>query len=258
MTAAPSTATPGAPRDASHPIRVLVAEDVDVNRELIRLVLEAQGYQVDEVQDGERALEAIKAVAYDVVLMDMQMPVMDGLEATRALRAMGGRFKDLPVIALSANALSPQIERCLDAGMTAHLAKPFTSETLCGAVSQWARHPDRPQEAVIATLVRQAGSGEVEHLMRLLLTQLDTFAACEADDRRHLQAQAHALRGSASLFGFRALAFASRTLEDCCRMSQPVDAAFAAAKRLSAQVHDEITRVLSSGVEVRLTGSGQA
>jgi CheY-like chemotaxis protein len=171
---------------------------------------------------------------------------------------MGGRFKDLPVIALSANALSPQIERCLEAGMTAHLAKPFTSETLCGAVMQWAKRPSRPQETVIATLVLHTSSSEVEHLLQLLLIQLDTFAACETDDRRHLQSQAHALRGSASLFGFRALATASRTLEDCCRMSQPVEAAFVAAKRLAAQVHDEITRTLASGVEMRLTGCAQA
>ncbi len=246
------------PQNASPPIRVLIAEDVDVNRELVRLILEGQGYQVDEVEDGERALEAIKAVAYDVVLMDMQMPVMDGIEATRALRAMGGRFKDLPVIALSANALPPQIERCLDAGMSAHLTKPFTSETLCGAVAQWARRANWPQEAAIATLVRQAGASEIEHLLRLLLTQLDTFAACEADDWRRVQALAHALRGSASLLGFRALAMASRTLEDCCRMSQPADAALAAAKRLAAVVNEDITRVLSSGGEVRLTGSATA
>jgi CheY-like chemotaxis protein len=237
---------------------VLVAEDVDVNRELIRLVLEAQGYQVDEAQDGESALNASVANIYDVVLMDMQMPILDGIEVTRALRAMGGRFGDLPIIALSANALSPQIERCLEAGMSAHLAKPFTSKSLCDTVAHWARRPNEPPIMITPTLLSRAGSCEMDHLLRLLLTQLDAFMICDLSERPHLQAQAHALRGSASLFGFKHLANASRTLEDCCRMSQPVEAAFATVKRMALLVHEHVTCTLSSGAEAELIGAVRA
>jgi CheY-like chemotaxis protein/HPt (histidine-containing phosphotransfer) domain-containing protein len=257
MDRAPAPPAP-APREASNPIRVLVAEDVDVNRELIRIVLTGRGYRVDEVENGERALDAIASSAYDVVLMDVQMPIMDGMQATRAVRAMGDPFTDLPVIALSAYAMPEQIDLCLQAGMTAHLAKPFTSEALCQTVAHWATRPKGVQASVIATLVRQAGSNHIEHLLRLLLTQLDTFAACNADDRRHLQAQAHALRGSASLFGFKALAAASRTLEDGCRMSQPVNAALEETNRLIVLVHEDIAGLLSAGLAIGLKASMQA
>jgi HPt (histidine-containing phosphotransfer) domain-containing protein len=151
-----------------------------------------------------------------------------------------------------------QIDLCFKAGMTAHLAKPFTSQTLCGAVTHWAQPPSGPQESIIATLVRQAGSNHIEHLLRLLLSQLNGFAAYNADDRRHLQVQAHGLRGSASLFGFKALANASRTLEDCCRMSQPVDTALEETNRLIALVHDEITVFLSSGLHIEAKARGLA
>jgi CheY-like chemotaxis protein/HPt (histidine-containing phosphotransfer) domain-containing protein len=260
------TSSPPPSKEASDAIRVLVAEDVDVNRELIRLMLEGRGYQIDDVKDGERAVEAITsaAPAYDVVLMDVEMPVMNGMEATRALRAMGGRFQDLPIIALTAYALSEQIDRCLAAGMTAHLAKPFTSETLCDAVTLWAKRPNGISNAMqdsviaIAALVRRVGSKNIENLLRLLLTQLDAFTACSADDRRHLQAQAHTLRGSASLLGFKTLANASRTLETCCRMSQPVDTAVEDAKRLVVLVHEEITCLLSEGLKMGSEASAVA
>jgi CheY-like chemotaxis protein len=236
---------------AARPARILVAEDVDVIRQLISLILEAEGYQVDEVRDGEAALAAMFAVEYDVILMDLQMPIMDGMQATRALRALGGRFGDLPVIAMSANVMSGQIELCLDAGMTAHLAKPFTAKGLCDTVARWAGRSTEPQEALIAALVRQSGRGQVEHLLTLLLNQLSAFAACDASDWRGLRALAHALCGSAALFGFNALANASRTLEDCCGRSQPIDAPLEDAKRLVALAHQEITRLLTTGVGAR-------
>src|ERR1700761_1461136 len=106
---------------AAQPLRVLAAEDVAVNRELFRLFLEPAGHAVDTVDDGAQAVEAVKTRAYDVVLMDVQMPVMDGIEATRAIRALGGRYERLPVIAVSANTVPGQIERCLAAGMTAYI-----------------------------------------------------------------------------------------------------------------------------------------
>jgi CheY-like chemotaxis protein len=249
---------PDLTQDAGQSPRVLLAEDVDVNRELIRLVLEAQGYQVDDVRDGEGALAAVMARHYDVILMDLQMPVMDGQQATRALRALGGRFRDIPVIALSANATAQQIELCLDAGMTAHLAKPFTSQSLRDTVARWTGRSMEPQAALIAALVRQSGQDRVEHLLGLLLTQLETFAACDAGDRRRLQALAHALGGSASLFGFSALAKASRALEDCCRSSQPPDAPFDEAKRLVALAHQELTRLLSPDARTQAATGPQA
>lgn len=133
-----TTVEPASPADGSE-LRVLVAEDVAVNRELIRLMLKPDRYRVDTVCDGAAAIEAVKATRYDVVLMDMQMPGVDGLQATRAIRALGGANADMPIIALSANIIPDQVQRCLEAGMTTHLPKPFTSKDLCEAVDAWGR-----------------------------------------------------------------------------------------------------------------------
>ncbi|MGC9457665.1 MAG: ATP-binding protein [Halothiobacillaceae bacterium] len=121
-------------------LRVLVAEDNAVNQKLVRALLSKQGIEPEVVANGEQALERIQAESFDLVLMDCQMPVMDGFEATRRLRAResetGGR---LPVIALTANAMEGDRQRCLDAGMDDYLAKPIVTERLLALLRQWGR-----------------------------------------------------------------------------------------------------------------------
>jgi CheY-like chemotaxis protein len=148
--------SPPTPRDASQPIRVLVAEDVDVNRELIRLLLAGHGYEVDEVENGERALEAITSAAYDVVLMDVQMPVMDGVQATRAIRAeeAASARPRTPIVALSANAFHHQISEYLSAGMDTHVAKPIDLSSLQAAL-EYVLAP--PEPAALAKAGGRAG-----------------------------------------------------------------------------------------------------
>jgi PAS domain S-box-containing protein len=116
-----------APARLETTLRVLVAEDNAVNRLLVTRLLELEGHAVHAVVDGQAALAAAECEAYDVVLMDIQMPMLDGLEATRRLRARG--FEQ-PVIALTAQAMRGDRERCLAAGMTGYLTKPISPDAL--------------------------------------------------------------------------------------------------------------------------------
>jgi signal transduction histidine kinase/DNA-binding response OmpR family regulator len=121
--------------------RVLLAEDNVVNQRVAMLLLQKLGYSVDIVANGRLALEAIQSNCYSIVLMDCQMPEMDGLEATRAIRQSGLQGRDIPVIALTANALPGEKEKCIEAGMNDYLSKPFSRETLAQMLSDWTAAP---------------------------------------------------------------------------------------------------------------------
>jgi PAS domain S-box-containing protein len=118
--------------------RILVVDDVAVNRELVSAILGALGAEVLEAGSGAEALEASRAAAFDIILMDLQMPGMDGLAATAAIRAEGGPNALTPIIALSANVLPAQVESCLAAGMDDHIGKPIDPAELITKVAQWA------------------------------------------------------------------------------------------------------------------------
>lgn len=129
--AAPVAEPPPPPEpEPTRPLRLLVADDILVNRSLARVMLEKAGHVVDLVADGMAAVEAVQRTAYDVVLMDVQMPGMDGLEATRRIRALEGSAAHVIIIALSASAMVDQVQACLDAGMDGHLAKPINRAQL--------------------------------------------------------------------------------------------------------------------------------
>ncbi len=117
--------------------RALVADDHPVNQELLRILLEAVGVDVHVVGDGAQAIDAYQSGAFDIILMDVQMPVMDGPEATRRIRALEGQGMRIPIIAMTANVMSEQIETYLAAGMDAHLGKPIDSTALIETVVDW-------------------------------------------------------------------------------------------------------------------------
>jgi PAS domain S-box-containing protein len=116
--------------------RVLLAEDNPINQEVASELLRAVGMQVDLAADGHEAVQLAAQHAYDLVLMDMQMPVMDGLAATRALRAMPGHART-PILAMTANAFGDDRRACLDAGMDDHIAKPVDPELLYAMLGRW-------------------------------------------------------------------------------------------------------------------------
>ncbi|GAA0766850.1 hybrid sensor histidine kinase/response regulator [Ideonella azotifigens] len=124
--------------------RILLVEDNEVNREVATELLKAVGLEVDSAVNGQVAVEKAQLLAYDLVLMDMQMPVLDGLSATRSIRALPG-WSGRPIIGLSANAFSEDREMCLQAGMDDFVAKPVEPDVLFNALLRWL--PSKPVEA---------------------------------------------------------------------------------------------------------------
>jgi two-component system sensor histidine kinase/response regulator len=118
--------------------RVLLVEDNEINQEVAMGQLEDAEVHVDLAENGEIAVRMVQDNDYDLVLMDMQMPVMDGIEATRAIRA-DPRFADLPIIAMTANAMAADRDRCLEAGMNDHIPKPIDPDELFKILSRWTR-----------------------------------------------------------------------------------------------------------------------
>src|SRR6266480_16530 len=178
-------------------LRVLLAEDNLVNQQVAVAMLVKRGHEVHVSSNGREALDAVKERDYDVVLMDIQMPELDGFEATHAIRALP-KGKDLPIIGLTAHALSGERERCLSHGMTEYLAKPFKAHELFGMVE---RTVERPASAPVApppdlappvdlegfrTTLREAGAEQA------LYSIVDTFVR-QAPDR--LAALAGAVAG---------------------------------------------------------------
>jgi two-component system sensor histidine kinase/response regulator len=117
--------------------RVLVAEDNPVNQRVVVMILKKLGYGSDVAANGREVLDALELGSYGAVLMDCQMPEMDGFEATQAIRSGGCGFADIPIIALTANALDGEKERCLSAGMDDYLAKPIKAEALGQKLEVW-------------------------------------------------------------------------------------------------------------------------
>lgn len=128
---------------------VLLAEDNVVNQKLAQALLLNNGFAVDIVGNGSEALSAIENRSYDAVLMDMQMPIMDGLEATRTIRR-DARFTELPIIALTANAMVGDRERCIEAGMNDYISKPIDRGKLFEVLRKWLAFGSSPEVVMVA------------------------------------------------------------------------------------------------------------
>jgi PAS domain S-box-containing protein len=228
--------------------RLLLVEDNEFNQQVASELLGKAGARVDVAADGRQALDALERHTYDLVLMDMQMPVMDGVTATRAIRA-DARFTALPIIAMTANALPEERQACLDAGMNDFLTKPITPDLLYATVAAWL--PDVPagQDTGVASTAAQgpvpeAGvpvpAGTSASITSLDLdaglfffkgnralylklfenfqrTQVGVLAQLQqgfADgDRALVQRSAHTLRGMAGTLGAQSLVYAATGLE---------------------------------------------
>ncbi|WP_111496478.1 hybrid sensor histidine kinase/response regulator [Marinobacter bohaiensis] len=137
--AADEIAAPSPPREASPDLNILLVEDNRVNQIVASSMLRKLGYRVDLAENGERALAALRQQDYDIVLMDCQMPVMDGYAATGHIRKHP-QWKHLPVIAVTANVMQGDKEDCLAAGMNDYVTKPYNKDELRAVIERWAGH----------------------------------------------------------------------------------------------------------------------
>lgn len=222
------------------PRRILVVEDSPLNQMLVTAILAQAGHRADTANNGLEAVMAAQAGGYDLILMDLSMPEMDGLTATRLLRDLPGPAGQVPVVAMTADTDEADRVRCQDAGMNDHVAKPVDRVLLLETVEKWLRAvPDRSAGFGPCAPAAPAAAGEV--LDREVLAQLaqDLDAELLADvlrqfveetrervariagetDRAVLTREAHTLKSTAGTFGARALCSAARALEMACRAS---------------------------------------
>jgi signal transduction histidine kinase/CheY-like chemotaxis protein/HPt (histidine-containing phosphotransfer) domain-containing protein len=232
------------------PLRILLAEDDRTNRLVATKMLATFGLSADEVTDGAEAVEAATTTAYDIVLMDVMMPELDGLEATRLIRTLPGKRSKAYIIGLTANALMLDEERCRDAGMDDFLPKPITLLSLEAALrrglSAHASEADDVEpvppavvfeEQAFNDLRRQLGASDANEVLRAFLADSERRIARMRDDiassnTRDIRREAHSMRSSAALFGFYELAQIARELEvesrrstDAAQLLKLVDAA---------------------------------
>jgi PAS domain S-box-containing protein len=265
---------------ARRPLNFLLAEDNPVNRRLAAHLLEKRGHKVTSADNGRKAVELFGAERFDAVLMDIQMPEMDGLEAARAIRALErGGDRRTPIIAMTAHAMSGDRERCLSAGMDAYVTKPVSQRELFAAVdalvespadadtaepaavSESADRPDAsaaPVEAAVdrgALLARLDGNTELlRELVRLFCEdgprQIAALEEAAADrDPTGLARAAHTIKGAVAVFCAKSAAEAAAAVEkaarvgDVTRAAASVDALKQHVERVRRDLTDMTARV---------------
>jgi len=226
-------------------LRVLLAEDNPINQEVAVELLRTSGLTVDVASNGAQAVEMAQRQHYDLIFMDVQMPVMDGFEATRAIRQIAGH-EHTPIVAMTANAFEEDRRLCLAAGMNDHLGKPVEIRVLRAALQRWL--PDRasagPRTSSHATASVQQRRAQLEAIPGLQIktglgyvqNRLDRYelllqkfigtavndlarmrAAFATDDRAAMAGAAHSLRGAAAVVGATAVESAALTVENAIR-----------------------------------------
>ena len=230
--------------------RILVADDNPTNQKVVLYILANLGHQANSVANGREAVQLLEQVPYDLVLMDCQMPEMDGYEATRAIRAANSRVlnRAIPIIALTADAMHGTREKALDAGMNDYLAKPIDAAVLAESLRHWLTRPEQgavPAAAdatVAATSVPPASTFEAaalidplggnRELARLVaasamndfpryLAQLEQ--ACQALDWQSAERPAHTMKGLAAQVGGLELARLMRAADERLKRGEPLD-----------------------------------
>jgi len=219
---------------------VLLAEDNATIQFALRRMLENMGAQVTTANDGREALEHARAQSFDVILMDVMMPELDGLGATRAIRAMDGPHQKTPIIALTASAFAEDREAAFAAGMNAFATKPITARGLLTSIEDCLRRALDPisQESprsqslddvpaldrhFLHQVAEDLGPQHLAQALNVFLKDLEQRAQAlhqEGSDADRLRKAAHAIKGSAASFGFKRLAQMAQDLEDAARSGE--------------------------------------
>jgi len=234
------------------PMRILLAEDNLINQKVALAIIGNLGHNVDLAVDGAKAIEAVQQADYDAVLMDIQMPVMNGIEAAMAIRALPGDFADLPIFAMTASVTPEDAERCTAAGMTGFLAKPIDPAALNETLRRVAGNlppstesaavedqADAIDEKVLGELQTVIGLERTLELITIYLDDIDSrldrlAQAHRDDDMDGMRQEAHDIKSTSGNIGLVALSDLGGRLEKACR-EQNRELAEALADEVPAQ-----------------------
>jgi signal transduction histidine kinase/ActR/RegA family two-component response regulator len=243
-------------------LHILVTDDHEMNRDLARVILEKAGHRVDVAEDGATAVRKARETAYDLVLMDIQMPGMDGLEATRQIRASGPLAAALPIIAMTANVMPEQIARYTEAGMDAHIGKPIERKQLLERIAKWGRRtagsepsasveppspaaPPARDAAIWNDLADTIGLERVLGYAGKLKGSLADARWDAAEDNGDMVMAAHSGVSLAGQLGFTEISEAFRKIETACLAGQDPAAALAGLRNARARGMPELDRLLA-------------
>ncbi|PZW44732.1 signal transduction histidine kinase [Humitalea rosea] len=231
---AQSRALPVPASEPTEPVvgaHVLVVDDLAANRLVAQAMLSAAGHRVASAADGAEALAMVEAGDYDIVLMDLQMPVMDGMESTRRIRALPAPKGNIPILAVTASALPDQVAACREAGMDGHLSKPVDRDGLVREVSRLLSQPRVPRaiisnaepmlldETVLAALSADLGGSGGSIIAEFIAEMREVTAMMRsASDATTLRALSHRLVGAARTLGARRLAMTAERLQSVQRV----------------------------------------
>ena len=226
-------------RDKLKGKRLLLAEDSHANQIIATALLNRAGYEVDVVANGLEAVEAVKKFNYDLVLMDVSMPEMDGIEATREIRKISGAAQQLTILALTANVFKDDIDHCMQAGMNGFIPKPIDKRTLLSRIAQQLIGEQNPadiskpeiDEAIIEVLVdeevfqrlkRDVGEELLPEMIEIFVNEsrerLENFKLAIKDRNfATLRAEAHAIKSSSGAVGLTFLQHMAYEVELACR-----------------------------------------
>jgi two-component system sensor histidine kinase/response regulator len=217
--------------------RILLAEDNPMNQKLAVALLKKAGYTVDAVENGKLAVEALNRKYYDLILMDVQMPEMDGFEATKAIREKKDERRNVPILAMTAHAMKGDRERCLGAGMDDYVSKPIEPQELLDAIKKWVANEADEQEVTeaavrqhsrvsdpivnIEVILENRFDGDVGFFAEMLREFLgyapkqlaNLGRSLGANDNKIVETEAHSLKGAASNLGARRIAELALELE---------------------------------------------
>jgi TMAO reductase system sensor TorS len=251
--------------EVTQPLRILLVDDNDINQKVAAGLLQRLKHIVTVAGNGQEAIEQVKAGDFDLILMDMQMPVMDGLEATQRIKALGGKAAAIPIIALTANAMKSDNEKCLAAGMVDHIAKPINPKDLYDKIARHAPESARiddsekapPAEAYnpanreildTASLQQLESFLGRDYVMNLLDETLDLFPQYikriqdNARDSETLFLVAHDLKGLSATLGLMAFSALAEAIERNCGNGK-LDEAQSLIAQLPLRYHESL-RVL--------------
>jgi PAS domain S-box-containing protein len=251
-------------RKALKDLQVLLVEDNDINRLYAGSILKTWGCEVASAENGFVAVEKVKSETFDVVLMDIQMPVMDGFEATKAIRSLANPKNKVPIIALTANATRRDVEKCLAEGMDNCIAKPFTPEDLFKIISQYTRKSNIPKIEIKSEVqpefdlsyLRKVSNNNKGFIKEMMVTFLETMPISIKEIRMFLLQKewdklagaTHKIKASITLMGLHSAKESAIKIETLAKTKKPVKEIYPLVEDFCLTIEESLEKLKTAKV----------